>query len=87
MISHVSRNEREEKLHISHLHHYVSAYETNAGAVTVLVTSIEEAIEKAKRTKEIQVVDQEGECCFHVYPSGNITLMLPWKKYKIIKEE
>jgi len=89
MFTHVTRDETEgrNQLHISHLHHYVSAYETNKETIDELVEDIETALAEAKETGEFRVVDQDGEMCFHVYPSGNFTLMIPWKRFKIIREE
>lgn len=85
--THVSRDEGEEKLHISHLYEYVSAYCIGTGDLDLLVELIEEALVKAKETMQAQIVDRDGEMCLHVYPSGNLTLMIPWKCYKIIREE
>lgn len=89
MFTHVTRDEMEgqNRLHISRLHHYVSAYETNKEMVNDLVEDIEAALEKAKETHESIIVDQDGVMCFHVYPSGTIALMLPWKRFKIVREE
>jgi len=87
MFTHVSRDEGEEKLHISYLYHYVSAHHRNIGDVEFLIGQIEKALVKAKETKQVQMVDRDGEMCFHVYPSGKLTLMIPWKSYKIIREE
>ena len=89
MFTHVARtdSELEENLHISHLHRYVSAYETNKEMVADLVQDIEDALKEAKKTEEPVIVDQDGEMCFHVHASGTITLMLPWKQYKILRSE
>lgn len=87
MFTHVSREEGEEKLHISYLHKYVSAYFETNEEVDELRELIEEALVKAKETSETQIVDQDGEMCFHVHPAGNLTLMIPWKHYKIIRGE
>jgi len=88
MFTHVTRDEMEgqNKLHISHLHHYISAYETNEKMVNDLVEDIEEALEEAKKNTETIMVNQDGEMCFNVHPSGTIVLMIPWKRYKIIRD-
>lgn len=83
MFTHVSREEGEESLHISHLHHYVSAYVTDKERVESLVSDLESAIKVSKATTECQMVDQDGEMFFVVYPSGLISLCLRWKNYKI----
>lgn len=85
--NHVRREEGEECLHISHLHKYVSAYECCPETIDRLVTSIEEALKEASQDCKVVIVDQDGEMCFHVYPSGQISLMLRWKSYQIIREE
>lgn len=51
-----------------------------------LVEEIEQALVVARETHRSQIVDQDGECCFHVTPSGVIILMLPWKRFEIIRE-
>jgi len=83
MFTHVERDEGEESLHISHLHHYVSAYVTDKERVGALVTDLESAMRVAKATIEPQIVDQDGEMFFVVYPSGKISLCLRWKNYKL----
>jgi len=87
MFTHVSRIEGDEKIHISQLYEYVSPYSHSEEEVNMLRKLIEEALLKAKETTETQIVDREGEMCFHVYSSGQLTLMVPWKWYKIIREE
>lgn len=88
MFTHVTRDEVEGKnlLHISRLHHYVSAYHPEKGMVNGLVESIEKALIKAKETGIPVIVDQDGEMCFHVSPIGSITLMIPWKRFMIVKD-
>ncbi len=86
MFKYISRNEGEKKLHISHLHKYVSAYFDTKEGVESLVEDIEEALERAMVTGQAQIVDQDGEMCFHVYSTGMLTLMVPWKRYRIIRE-
>ena len=73
----------ESPIHISHLHRYVSAYVTDKQTVTDLVSDISYALTIAKDKKETQIVHQDGEFCFHVYPSGIIVLMIPWREYTI----
>jgi len=84
--THVRREEGEQCLHISHLHHYVSAYECSAEMVADLVDALEQAIGRAKRTLVPQVVDQDGEMFFLVGPLGRIDLCLRWKTYEVIRE-
>ena len=72
-----------EKIHISHLYHPVSAYHTTPDSVAELEKQLQEALVKAKATTETQIVDHDGEMCFHVTPAGYIILMIPWKRYKI----
>ena len=87
MFTHVSRDEGQEKLHFSHLYRYVSAYEYSKEMLDDLIEQIEEALIQAKKNTEILIVDHDGECCFNVYPNGKIQLMIPWKRYKIIRDE
>lgn len=86
-ITHLTREETEDKLHISYLMKYVSAYEPTREQVEELSESLEEALKEAKRDIKTVIVDQDGECCFHVTPSGYIILMLPWKKYKVWEDK
>jgi len=87
MFTHVKRTEGEEKVHFSHLFRYVSAYQYNKEMFDNLVEDIEGALIEAKRDIKVVVVDQDGEHCFHVYPSGQISLMLRWKNYEVIREK
>lgn len=88
MITHLTRSEIcEEKIHISHLYQYVSAYVNSEEEWKDLANMLEEALKVAKATVEVQIVDKDGECCFHVTPAGYIILMLPWKTYRILEEE
>jgi len=80
---HLRREHNENKIHISHLHRYISAYVTSPETVHDLVSDITFALNAAKNSGEVQIVDQDGECCFHVSPFGYITLMLPWKQYVV----
>jgi len=79
----LKRDEGEEHLHLSHLYQYVSAYTNSKEMVEELGSRIKVALLNAKEKIETQIVDLDGECCFHVHPSGGIVLMLPWKKYKV----
>ena len=74
----------ETKLHISHLYDYVSAYVRTQEEIEILVDSLVFAINEAKGTKQTQIVDRDGEFCFHVTPAGYIILMIPWKIYEIV---
>lgn len=85
MFTHLKRDELEVRLHISHLFHYVSAYEYNEENLDWLVSSLESALEKSKSTMKSELVDLDGEFCFRVTPAGYITLMIPWKTYVIDK--
>jgi hypothetical protein len=76
-----------KKLHISHLYKYVSAYELHPEQVEDLVSMIEYALIEARKTGEVQIVDKDGEFCFHVSPGGYLTIMIPWKMFEIIREE
>ena len=88
MFTHVSRDEIDSgKTHISHLYEYVSAYVNSKEEWEDLVEMIEEALTKADKTGETQIVDKDGEFCFHVTPAGYLILMIPWKHYKIVREE
>ena len=83
MITHLKAIKDESRLHISHIHHYVSAYHTTEETVKQLAESIEWAISKAKETLEPQIVDQDGEMCLIIHPSGSIKVMIPWKSYEV----
>ena len=74
--------EGDQKLHISHLHHYVSAYELCDATVATLRESLVEGLKKARETSERVIVDQDGEMFFVCNPSGTFTLCVPWKTYK-----
>jgi len=69
------------RIHISHLYHYVSAYCISPEETQTLCDMLEVAINEAKTTKQIQIVDRDGEFCFHVTPAGYIILMIPWKTF------
>ncbi len=76
-----------KKLHISHLYRYVSAYELHPEQVEDLVSMIECALTEARKTGNVQIVDKDGEFCFHVSPGGYLTIMMPWKTFEIVREE
>lgn len=86
MFTHVRRCEDEKKLHISHLYHYVSAYQYTKEDCDDLVEQLEQALRKAKAKTEVVLVDKDGEMFFAVYPSGNISLCLRWKEYEVIRD-
>lgn len=87
-VTHLERSEIEgSSIHLSHLFSYVSAYVYSREMCEELADMIEFALEEAKSTGQLQVVDQDGECCFHVSPTGYIKLMLPWKTYKVCKKD
>lgn len=80
--THVERSEGEIHLHFSHLHHYVSAYEAVELRVTELKEDLVSALARAKKTRNSQVVDQDGEMFFLAHPNGEFSLCLRWKTYK-----
>lgn len=90
MFTHVTRDELSPMagipVHISHLHHYVSAYHLKKETVDDLAKDIEQALKQVEETHEPVIVDQDGEMCFHVGRGGSITLMIPWKRFKIVRE-
>lgn len=86
-VTHLTREEGEKNLHISHLMKYISAYEICEETINDLSEQIEKALIKAKETVETQIVDQDGEGCLHITPAGYIILMMPWKIYKVNKEK
>jgi len=89
MFTHVERNEigYRNTIHISHLHRYISAYETCKYTIDELINSIENALVEAEKTKKTVIVDQDGEFCFHVSPVGYITLMIPWKMFTVVRDK
>jgi len=84
---HVSRAEGEEKLHISHLHHYVSAYESSKEMVGQLRDDLNDALKLAARLRQPQIVDQDGEMFFICYPNGDLSLCLRWKTYTALTDD
>lgn len=87
MFTHVKRTEDEKRLHISHLYHYVSAYERCRQEIDLLVEMLEGALVEAKEKRIAVEVNRDGEMFFMVYPSGQISLCLRWKDYEVIREE
>ena len=85
MFTHIKQT-GPEKLHISRLYQYISAYEMDSEEVEYLVELIEKGLHKAHRDTETVIVDRNGEMCFHCHPSGTITLMIPWKEFEIIRD-
>lgn len=84
---HLKVTDGPDMLHISHLYHYVSAYHLTKEMVTQLEDLLLHAVKKARELSDTQIVDMDGEMCFHVHPSGNIVLMLPWKSYQIAEDK
>lgn len=69
-------------MHFSHLHSYVSAYETNKTTKRDLEIAIIEAFILLKeRGHGSEKVDQDGEMQLEVCAGGQIRLMLPWKSF------
>ena len=87
MITHLQRTEHEGKIHLSHFHQYVSAWEPSEERQKDLSDALERALVKAKKKTRTQIVDLDGECCFHVTPMGYIILMLPWRMYRVAEEK
>lgn len=76
----------DTRIHLSHLYEYVSAYDLHPDGVKELEERLRDALVKAAATTEVQIVHMDGEMCFHVTPSGYIILMIPWKKYTVVKD-
>lgn len=72
------------KLHISHLMQYVSAYHRSPNAIAELEDDLINAVRRADSKTEAQIVSQDGEMFFIVYPSGTISLCLQWKDFEIV---
>ena len=87
MITHLKRADLEDHLHLFHLFPYISAYEYCHEHLQELSDDIADALLEAARTLETVIVDQDGECCLHVHPSGAIDLMLPWRRYTVVEED
>lgn len=85
-ITHVRLTDSNQRVHISHLWRYISAYEYTRGRlVVVLLPRLEEALVEAKESLKTQIVHDDGECCLHIYPNGSVALMLPWKRYDLLR--
>jgi hypothetical protein len=85
-VVYLTRNEGEKLLHLSHIFKYISAYHFSTEQFALLVADIEKALQIAKETTSTQIVDQDGEFCLHITPMGYITIMIPWKTYRVAKE-
>ena len=87
MVTHVKQDEigHGSPIHISHLFDYVSAYERNADTVADLAAAVDDALTVAKSTGRTQIVDQDGEMCFHITPDGYLILMVPWRHYTAVQ--
>jgi hypothetical protein len=77
-----------KRLHIGHLHQYVSAYETTPETIAQLVESLEEALKESQRDCKEIIVDQDGHDHFFVVsPSGTISLCVRWKEFHVAAPE
>jgi len=78
---------REQIIHISHLHHLVSAYATSNETVAELVESIESAVVTAREEGKGQIVDQDClENIIVVHPRGSLTFYREIGHYEIVEE-
>lgn len=78
----------EPLTHISHFHHFVSAYETNKEMVDKLIEMIDDALKTAKGSLEPVIVEQDClEHIFVVYPSGTIGLYRIVGRYEVVRDE
>lgn len=84
---HLHREENENRLHLSHLFQYVSAYENCPERMQDLRDAITEGLKQAKLTTTPQIVDQDGEMFFVCNPAGTVSLCLRWKNYEIAPRE
>jgi hypothetical protein len=76
----------KQKIEISHYHHLLSCYESTPQMVEELRQDIKEALVKAKKTKETQIVSQDRvDFCLHIHPSGSISLMAAIKEFDSVK--
>jgi len=87
VIKYLRRDEGGARVHIADIYKYVSAYHFSTENLAILIENIEKALKKANETTETQIVAQDGEFCLCITPTGYITLMLPWKRYKLVEEE
>ena len=74
------------KLHLSHLYEFVSAYCISKEEVELLASMLEDAMDEAQLTRKVQVVDRDGRFCFHVTPARYIILMIPWKTFIVAED-
>lgn len=82
-ITHLIKDSSAPVMHISHLLQYISAYVPHAEDIKELGESIEAALTKAIETVECQYINMDGECELRISPTGYITLMLPWRVYRV----
>ena len=80
---HLRREEHEAKMHFSHLHQYVSAYEPSPEGLEDLRQAILQGLAEAKRDTRPVIVDQDGEMFIVCNPAGSISLCLRWKNYEL----
>lgn len=78
--------EDANRIQFSHLHQYVSAYETSPEMVEQLRQDLVDALKRAKETRARQIVDQDGEFFFTANPNGTFDLCIPWKRYKTLEK-
>lgn len=70
-------------MHFSHLHRYVSAYETNPATSADLEIAVLEAYLRLRGKGGTEHVDQDGEMQFEVCAGGVVRLMLPWRSFEM----
>lgn len=83
MITHLEKDNSAPVMHISHLLQYISAYVPHKDDTKELGEMIELALCMAKDTSECQYVNMDGECELRCSPTGYVTLMLPWRTYRV----
>jgi hypothetical protein len=67
---------KSSSIEVSHFYNLVSSYELSDEMLGQLREDILEAVKEAKNTGTTQIVDLDRvDFCFHVYPSGSISLM------------
>lgn len=84
---HLRREEHEPRMHFSHLHQYVSAYEPSPERLEDLRQAILQGLVEAKRDTRPVIVDQDGEMFIVCYPAGSISLCLRWKSYELAERD
>lgn len=77
---------KEKKIEISHYHYMVSAYHSTDEMVEDLRELVRAAWKVARATGETQIVDQDGRGCFHVHPSGAVSLMYPLERFDSVED-